>query len=172
MVLLGRVVIDRKSDQTSCSALSDAEPHLWGSNRLPLVLPPSWEGWLTGRAMGLDVTFVMACLSVRPRTSLLFFGLLAQTVAVSFVGSSLPHCELCRLVVVVVVVDIAIVVHLLFTECWERSLSEETRKFLGPTPPRFVVTTPLREPASSYPGRRNGSTLPHRETKVSGAGSS
>ena len=73
-----------------------------------------------------SVAFVMACLSIRPRTLLLlFFGLLTQTIAVSHVGSSLLHCELCRLVVVVVVVDI--VVHLLLTEFWERSLSEETR---------------------------------------------
>ena len=45
-------------------------------------------------------------LSVRPRTSLLPPGPPAQTIAVSHVDSSLPHCELCRLVVVVVVVDI------------------------------------------------------------------
>ena len=129
VVWIGRVVTGRRFDQTSCSALSDAEPHLWAKPTPPRFAP--LLGGLVDRSGhgAAGVAFVMACLSVRPQTSLLLlFSLLAQTAAVLVVASlralsaggrrrgapALP-------------------------ECWERSLSKETRKILGPTPPRFVV---------------------------------
>ena len=171
VVWVGRVVVGREFDRMSCSALSDAEPHLWRSNRFPLVLPPCWGGWLTGRAMGLPVSLLSWLVCVRPRTSLLllFLGLLAQAVTLSFVGSLLPHCELCRLVAVVIVVDI--VVHLLFTECWERSLSKETRNILGPTPLVSSYSPEGTGVVVHPPGRRSGPTLSQLEAKVSGVGS-
>ena len=50
-----------KFDHTSCSALSYAEPHSWGSNRSPLVLPPLGRaGWLTGRS----TPHLLACVKV------------------------------------------------------------------------------------------------------------
>ena len=48
----------------------------------------------------------MACPSVRPR---ILLGLLAQSVAVSLVGSSCLRCEPCRLEVVGAVVDVMVI---------------------------------------------------------------
>ena len=46
-------ILARGLDHTSYSALSDAEPQLWGSNRSHSFCPPlEREGWLTGRVAG------------------------------------------------------------------------------------------------------------------------
>ena len=77
---VGSVVIGRKVDHSSCSALSDAGPHPWGSNQPPppLALP---VGGLVDRSGLLPVSLcrrcVGACQPVCPRTSLFSFGPLA-----------------------------------------------------------------------------------------------
>ena len=47
-------ILARGLDHTSCSALSDAVPHFWGSNRSHSFCPPLERGgWLTSRVAGV-----------------------------------------------------------------------------------------------------------------------
>ena len=67
------------------------EAAFWGVKPIPLLFPPSWESWSTGRPWGCRYRSTMAQPPIRLRTlSLLFFGLLAQTVTLSLV----VRCEL------------------------------------------------------------------------------
>ena len=66
LVWVGRVVIGRKIDCTSCSALSAAEPLLWGSTRFP---PPLLPPERAGRPVALPVSSYRG-LSVHPPTDL------------------------------------------------------------------------------------------------------
>ena len=86
----------------------------WGSNPPPPFFPPLREGW---SGLGLPVSLFHG-VSIRSPTDLVALPgmvlvvdrLLAQTFAVSLVGSPLSRCELCRLVVVIVVADIVVLV--------------------------------------------------------------
>ena len=141
-----------------------------GAKLMPLFSPPSWESWSTGRAMGLRTSF--HGLSARPpnTSSLLFFSLLAQTIALSPVSSLPFRCEFRS----ACACSSARRPLSSWCVCSSQSAGKVSMKrpitFWG-RPPSFS-RSPIRDSASSYTpfGGGSGLTLPHREAKMSGVG--
>ena len=150
------------------SAFSTAEPLFWRSNPPPLFfsLPCGKAGRLVGPgAAGVALSWYFYPSArgsgriAHAVDGMVLCRLLTEA-AVRIVGSSLFRCELCRLVDVVIVIDIVVLI------CSSQSVGNGVD-----TPSSH--RSPLRDPALSYVslGGGSGPILPHHETGLSGVGS-